>query len=92
MLPYFTGPAVSCLVREKETRPHNLRGPRHSAEIMRRFVEVQVCFETSALPALWNLVVFGVLWTLPCLPLSVSSERSFRYFFPLLLRTSLWVV
>jgi hypothetical protein len=48
----------------------------HSAEIMRHFVEVDVCFETSALPALWNLVVFAVLWILPwSSTLTVGSER-----------------
>jgi hypothetical protein len=37
----------------------------HSAELMRIFVEVQFCLETSALRVLWNLVVFAVLWILP---------------------------
>jgi hypothetical protein len=44
----------------------------HSAEFMRHLVEVQVCFETSALTVLRNLVVFGVLWCKPSPSANVS--------------------
>jgi hypothetical protein len=63
----------------------------HSAEFVRHLVEVQVCFETSALTALRNLVIFGVLWILPWSSTLSAARGLFVTFFFLLLRTSLCV-